>query len=101
MGKHFYYYDLNDVNHIEDKIGGPWDSKINEKTCNALMPVEKMYVLFIQQYIPNRENALKRYKEEYELAKPTGMLNKSFYKKEIENTEQWLKILRQHVGYTK
>jgi uncharacterized RDD family membrane protein YckC len=101
MGKYFYYYDLNDVNHIEDKIGGPWDSKINEKTCNTLMPVEKMYDLFMQQYIPNREDALHRDEEEYKHANSTGTLDKSFYKKEIEKTEQWLKILRQHVGHTK
>ena len=97
MGRHFYDYDLNDVNEIEDKIANIWETEKNKKTCNVLMPVEKMYDLFMQQYILNREEALQRDMQSYNYAKPTGLLSKRFYKKEIAQTRQWLKLLKQHM----
>lgn len=97
MGRHFYDYDLNDVNHIEEKIANIWEPGKNSQTCNALMPAEKMYELFFKQYVPNREEVLQNDRREYSYAKPTGLLNKQFYKEEIEKTEQWLKMLKAHM----
>jgi len=96
MGHHFYDYDTNDVNHIEKKIANIWDPKVNKNTCDKLMPAAKMYDRFIQMYIPNREEALGRYRDEYSMAKPSGTLNKSFYKKEIEKTKAWIEELYNH-----
>jgi len=93
MGRHFYYYDLNDVNDIESKIANIWDISKNKNTCDKLIPVEDLYKLFIMKYILNREETLKDYKKEYQHAKETGILNKSFYKKKIEKTTKWIDIL--------
>jgi uncharacterized RDD family membrane protein YckC len=97
MGRHFYDYDLNDVNEIEEKIANIWEPEKNKKTCDVLMPAGKMYDLFVQQYILNREEALQNDKQAYNYAKPTGILSKRFYKNEIEQTKQWLKLLKQHI----
>jgi len=97
MGRHFYDYDLNDVNEIKEKIANIWETEKNKKTCNALVSIEKMYSLFMQRYILNREEALQRDIQSYNYAKPTGLLSKRFYKKEIAQTQQWLKLLRQHM----
>lgn len=93
MGKHFYYYDLNDVNHISDEIADKWEKDANTQTCQKMLPVDSMYTMFIMKYIENREEALERDKHEYQHAKPSGMPNKSFYKKEIEETSAWLEML--------
>ena len=93
MGRHFYDYDLNDVNEIENNIVSIWDSSKNEDTCDKLVPVTKLFDMFIVRYVSNREEALKNYTKEYEKAKPTGTLNKSFYKREIEKTKKWLDLL--------
>jgi len=93
MGRHFYDYDLNDVNEIEDNIVSIWDSSKNEDTCDKLVPVTKLFDMFIVRYVSNREEALKNYTKEYEKAKPTGTLNKSFYKREIAKTKKWLDLL--------
>jgi len=93
MGQHFYDYDLNDVNEIEDNIVSIWDSSKNKDTCDKLVPVTKLFDMFIVRYVSNREEALKNYTKEYEHARPTGTLNKSFYKKEIEKTKKWLDLL--------
>ncbi len=100
MGKHFYDYDLNDVNHIEDEIADVWSTSRNEDTCQVQLSTEKMYEMFIFKYIQNREEALAYDKREHEHAKPTGTLNKSFYKKSMNTTSEWLNILyRKHPGY--
>ena len=91
MGKHFYYYDLNDVNHITDDIADKWRKDANAQTCQKMLPIDDMYTMFIMKYIKNREQALERNK----LAKPSGVLDKSFYKKEIEKTSAWLETLYQ------
>jgi len=93
MGKYFYYYDLNDVNHLEDEIANKWSKDANTQTCQKMLPVDQMYAMFIVRYIENREEALERYKRDYQYAKPTGMLNKSFYKDEIEKTSAWIVML--------
>ena len=52
MGKNFYVYELNDVNDIEDDIANVWGKKdTNQNTCEINMPAEKMYVLFLSQYV--------------------------------------------------
>ena len=93
MGKYFYYYDLNDVNHLVNNIADKWKKDANTETCQKMLPVDQMYTMFVVQYIKNREEALERDKREYQYAKPSGMLNKSFYKKEIEETSAWLEML--------
>ena len=94
LGKHFYDYDLNDVNEIEDEIANTWgDENANIQTCQKLMSVEKMYQKFIVQYIQNREEALSNHKRELKRAKPAGMLNRKFYQNKVDETERWLQIL--------
>lgn len=93
MGRHFYDYDLNDVNHIIDDIADIWKQDANVETCQKMLPVDQMYTMFIMRYIENREKTLSNYKWEYKHAKPTGTLNKSFYKNEIEQTSSWLEKL--------
>ena len=94
LGKHFYDYDLNDVNEIEDEIANTWgDKNVNTQTCQKLMNVDAMYRTFIMRYIQNREEALLYNEKEQKRAKPTGMLNRDFYQKQVEQTERWLKIL--------
>lgn len=101
MGKNFYYYDLNDVNHIVDEIADKWDKDANTQTCQKMLPVDQMYTMFIMRYIENREEALEKDKHSYQYAKPSGMLNKSFYKKEIKETSEWLKTLyEKHPEYS-
>ncbi len=93
MGKYFYYYDLNDVNHIADEIADIWEKDANTQTCQKILPVDQMYTMFVMKYIENREEALEKDKRSYQYAKPSGMLSKSFYKKEIEETSEWLEML--------
>ena len=97
MGHHFYDYDLNDVNHIENELANIWDTSKNKNTCDKHLPVSELFDAFMVRYIPTREEALRNNKREFEQAKNTGMLNKSFYKKEIETTTRWLNIL--HAKY--
>jgi uncharacterized RDD family membrane protein YckC len=100
MGRHFYDYDLNDVNHIIDDIANRWKQDANVETCQKLLPVDQMYTMFMMRYIENREDALSNYKWEYQHAKPTGALNKTFYKKRIEQTSSWLeKLYEMHPDY--
>ena len=101
MGKNFYYYDLNDVNHIADEIADKWDKDANSQTCQKMLPVDQMYTMFIMQYIENREEALEKDKHNYQYAKTSGILNKSFYKKKIKETSEWLKTLyEKHPEYS-
>ena len=93
IGKHFYDYDLNDVRGIVDNIADKWEKDANAETCQKMLPVDQMYSIFIMRYIENREKTLSNNKWEYKNAKPTGALNKSFYKKEIEKTSSWLETL--------
>lgn len=93
MGKYFYYYDNNEVNHIMDTIADKWNKDANSETCQKKLPVKDMYSMFITQYIKNREKALSNDNWEYKHAKSTGVLDKSFYKKQIEDGTEWLAIL--------
>ena len=97
MGQHFYDYDLNDVNEIENNIASIWDSKKNINTCDKLVPASTLFDMFMVRYIPNREEALRSYHQSYTYAKPKGVPSKSFYKKEIDKTTQWIHIL--HAKY--
>ncbi len=102
MGKYFYYYDLNEVNHIADDIADKWEKDANTDTCQKMLPADQMYTMFVMKYIENREEALKRDKHEYKYANTSGILNKSFYKKKVEETSTWLKILyEKHPEYSK
>ncbi|WP_309498486.1 RDD family protein [Sulfurovum sp.] len=102
MGRHFYDYDLNDVNHIIDDIADIWKQDANVDTCQKMLPIDNMYTMFIVRYIENREKTLSSYKWEYKHAKPTGTLNKAFYKKEIEQASSWLETLyAMNPGYKK
>ncbi len=93
MGKYFYYYDLNDVNGITEEIANRWEKGANIQTCQKMLPINAMYQIFLTEYIKNREKALARDKHQYKYAKPSGIPNKSFYKKEIEETSEWLDML--------
>ncbi|MCK5536540.1 MAG: ankyrin repeat domain-containing protein, partial [Bacteroidales bacterium] len=97
MGQHFYDYDLNDVNDIENNIASIWDNNKNKNTCDKLVPASKLFDMFMVRYIPNREETLHSYQQSYTYAKPTGVPNKSFYKKEIDKIIQWLHTL--HAKY--
>ena len=102
MGRHFYDYDLNDVNEIEDHIADPFGGNgiENNRTCRKKMPVDEMYQAFIYRYISNREEALQDDIREEKYAKPSGTLNKSFYRDQIRKTQSWLKMLyEKHPGY--
>ncbi len=93
MGHHFYDYDMNDVNSIESEIANIGEVDKNKNTCDKLVPASNLFDMFMVRYIPNRDNALSDYKREYKRAKPTGILNKSFYKREVSSTTQWVKTL--------
>lgn len=93
MGNYAYYYDLNEVNHIVDNIADKWKKDANRETCQKMLPVDKIYMMFVMQYMNNREETLKMDKQKYQYAKESGLLNKSFYKKEIEKTSAWLEML--------
>jgi hypothetical protein len=51
MGKHFYTFDLNMVNHIEDDITKMWSDK-NESMCEDVLSGDELYEIFITKYIP-------------------------------------------------
>jgi len=51
MGKHFYTFDLNMVNHIQDDITETWSDK-NESICENKLSSNKLYEIFITKYIP-------------------------------------------------
>ena len=93
MGHHFYDYDINDVNSIESEIASIWEVDKNKNTCNELVPASNLFDMFMVRYIPNRDKALRDYEREYKRAKPTGTLNKSFYKREVSSTTQWVRTL--------
>ena len=94
IGKHFYEYDINDVNEIIDNIANIWgDENANERTCRKQIPVNEMFQEFMMQYIKNREEALSYDKRELKYAKPTGTLSRVFYQRKIEKTEKWLSTL--------
>ena len=76
MGKHFYDYDLNEVNHIMDDIADKWKQNANVETCQKMLPVDQMYTMFIMRYIENREKALSNDKWEYKHAKTTGIISR-------------------------
>lgn len=103
LGKHFYDYDLNDVNEIENQIADIWgDANTNKESCWKLLSVEKMFDIFMMRYIQNREEALAQDKRNLVHAKPTGFLNRSFYEGTIKVTESWLQMLyAKHPEYLK
>ncbi len=97
MGRHFYDYDLNDVNHIEDQIANVWEKDKNRETCDALMPVEKMFEQrFVPSYIANREEATGRYRWELAHAKSGSYPKPSFYREQVATQTAWLKTLKAH-----
>ncbi len=51
MGRHFYTFDLNMVNHIEDEITKVWSDK-NDSICENKLPANELYEIFIKKYIP-------------------------------------------------
>jgi ankyrin repeat protein/uncharacterized RDD family membrane protein YckC len=55
MGRHFYTFDLNMVNHITDKITKMWSDK-NDSVCENTIFVDELYIKFINEYIPELEN---------------------------------------------
>jgi uncharacterized RDD family membrane protein YckC/ankyrin repeat protein len=101
MGKHFYYYDLNEVNHIVDDIANKWKKNADKNECQNALPVDKMYAIFIMKYMKKTEEALAYDKQMYKHAKPSGRPNKSFYEKEIQKRSEWLGILyEKHPEYS-
>jgi len=94
MGKHFYDYDLNEVNDIVDQIANVWEINKNKETCEKLLSVDKMYDnMFIYKYIDNREWALSRYATEWVNASYVGTLNKTYYSNQKDKTQEWLNML--------
>jgi len=55
MSKHFYTFDLNMVNHIEDDITKTWSDK-NESVCEKKLSTDDMYKMFIEKYISKFES---------------------------------------------
>jgi uncharacterized RDD family membrane protein YckC len=55
MGKHFYTFDLNMVNHGVDKITKLWSDK-NDSICENTVSVDELYDIFINKYIVEFEN---------------------------------------------
>jgi len=49
MDKHFYTFDLNIVNHIEDDITETWSDK-NESICEQKLSINNMYKIFVKKY---------------------------------------------------
>ncbi|WP_456393072.1 ankyrin repeat domain-containing protein [Nitratifractor sp.] len=91
LSRHFYDYDFNEVNHIEEQIVDPFDDNVS--LCRRHTPVDTMYRQFIYLYIANREQELQRDIMEEKKAPSRGFLNKDFYRKEIDLTKAWLQIL--------
>ncbi len=50
-GRHFYTFDLNMVNHIEDDLTKIWSDK-NDSVCEQQLSVNYIYEVFIEKYIP-------------------------------------------------
>lgn len=99
MGHHFYDYDLNDVNQIEDEIADMWDLNANKETCEQMMSAEKMYGLFILKYIENREETKER--DTWELQRAKKRDDKEFYAREVKEITKWLEELhRKHPEYS-
>ncbi len=94
MGKNFYFYDLNDVNHIEDDIANVWGKKDkNKETCQKSLSAHDMYQIFIYKYMKNREEQLDRDIIESKITTRGGVPDKSFYLREVKETTEWLKML--------
>ena len=51
MGKHFYTFDLNIVNHVVDEVTEVWSDK-NESICENKLSSNELYEMFIKTYIP-------------------------------------------------
>jgi len=100
MGQHFYDYDLNEVNHIEDEIADIWGKNANQNTCKILLPVDEMYQIFTLKYIKNREDQKERY--ENDLKREKDRKQQRFYKGELEQLTSWLYMLhKKHPEYLK
>jgi len=91
LSRHFYDYDFNEVNRIEEQIVDPFDDNIS--ICRRHTPVDAMYRQFIYRYIANREQALQGDVTEEKQAPSRGFLNKDFYRAEIRRSKAWLEIL--------
>jgi len=50
MGKHFYTFDLNIVNHVVDDVTEVWSDK-NESICEKQLSSYELYEIFIPKYI--------------------------------------------------
>ena len=55
MDRHFYTFDLNMVDDIEDEITQVWSDK-NDSICENKVPANKLYDIFIKKYIPKFDN---------------------------------------------
>ena len=95
MGHHFYDYDLNSVDDIEEQVANPWEPQKNADTCRAKMSAERMYLRFMARYIPDRQRELERDEGEARTAQTSGLLNKAFYEKEAAKTRHWLALIKQ------
>jgi uncharacterized RDD family membrane protein YckC len=91
LSQHFYEYHLQDANRIIETI--IYQENSTQQSCDEKRSVEQLYRAFIEQYIYNRESDLFRYKNAYHTAPIEGELNKAFYKKQIQQGIEWLKIL--------
>lgn len=48
-GRHFYTFDLNMVNHIEDDLTKMWSDK-NDSVCEQKLPIDDIYKIFVERY---------------------------------------------------
>jgi len=97
IGQHFHDYGLGEANDIIDEVSNTREVEKNNQTCEKLLTSTTMYYTFLEKYISNREATLVGYKIEYAEAKPSDTLNKSFYKKEIEQISKWIKEIEKNL----
>jgi uncharacterized RDD family membrane protein YckC len=88
MGHHFYDFDLNEVNHIEEETADMWDANANKETCEKMLSSDKMYDIFIVKYIKNREATKSRYT--FDLTREKDRSQRRFLKRSIDQISSWL-----------
>jgi len=79
MGKHFYTFDLNIVNHVVDDVTKVWSDK-NESVCKNKLSANELYEVFIENYIPRFDNE---------------NIHSEFGSKPQERDLNWYKILKE------
>ena len=92
MSKHFYTFDLNMVNHIQDEITEIWSDK-NESICEQKLSTDNMYQIFVKKYIGQFPSSVcydKRGKKWFEmLEKKQPQLSKEAKLEKLKREEEY------------